>query len=482
MLKKATCAVILTMCGSSAFAQLSTQAAHQQLSYSGKQKVQVGHIDLNALLNNTSNDLIVEYNIATAKNPTAQAREQIANAKAKIQARLNQSRNLLRDYNGLPFSFHRISNRSDLVKLLNDPEVKAVYPNRTMTLNAKETLNFIGQPEAVRSGFTGQGTTVAVLDTGVNYRHADFGSCSAPGAANCKVSHSIDIAASDNSLDDNGHGSNVSGISSAVAPGAKIVSLDVFTYNFFARKHSASDNDLISAVNWVINNAKTLNIKSANLSLGYGNRHNTACSGALGTPFQNLRNAGVIPVVASGNESYTNGISYPACLSGAVAVGAVHDANIGRYQTSTCTDATTAADKVTCFSNSGSLLTLLAPGVNVTAGGYTQSGTSQAAPHVAGAIAVLRADNTFAQETITQTIDRLINTGKKATDHRNGLTTPRLDLAAALNGASSVPPVVTPPVVTPPVVTPPVVTPPVVTPPPSKRTCTNYIFFTICSG
>ena len=72
-----------------------------------------------------------------------------------------------------------------------------------------------------------------------------------------------------------------------------------------------------------------------------------------------------------------------------------------------CSDPTTAADKVACFSNGGSLVTLLAPGAMITAGGYTMGGTSQATPHVAGAIALLRANRVSPTESIDQTISRL---------------------------------------------------------------------------
>ncbi|MCG3024146.1 S8 family serine peptidase, partial [Escherichia coli] len=88
--------------------------------------------------------------------------------------------------------------------------------------------------------------------------------------------------------------------------------------------------------------------------------------------------AGVLPVVAAGNSAKSNAISYPACLQGAVSVGAVYDSNIGRVMYSSCTDSSSYADKVACFSNSSANLTLLAPGVRISGGGIVMSGTSQA--------------------------------------------------------------------------------------------------------
>jgi len=487
MYKKLILSTCLGLCfGTSTYAQINPNAASVKLTTVAKQKVQKGGINLTALLNNNANDLIVEYELnPSSTQNAAQVREYYKQQKQKIQANLKRTGGfeLLREYTGLPISFHRIQNRDTLVQLLNDPNVKAVYPNRTMTVNASSNLNFIGQPNAQASGFLGENTTVVVIDTGLNYRHKDFGSCTAPGvpASTCRVSHTVEIAQDDRQLDSTGHGSNVSGIVAAVAPAAKLVGIDVFQKNWLGRE-LASDNDLTSAVNWAINNAKTLNIKSVNMSLGFGNQFNGYCTGALQIPFDNLRNAGVVPVVASGNEAYTGGISYPACLKGAVSVGAVYDSNIGQASTPVCTDKTTFSDKVTCFSNSSSLLSLLAPGANITAGGYTMSGTSMAAPHVAGALAVLGA--ALPDASIDDLISRLKNSGTLVTDSRNNIKTPRLNLEEALKGLNaSQPPVVRPPVVTPPVVTPPVVKPPVLVPQPNCRTV--YFFFlpiTTCSA
>jgi hypothetical protein len=63
----------------------------------------------------------------------------------------------------------------------------------------------------------------------VNYKHSDFG-CTAINtpAASCRVVYAFDSAPDDGSLDDNGHGSNVSGIVSKVATKTKIIGIDTF--------------------------------------------------------------------------------------------------------------------------------------------------------------------------------------------------------------------------------------------------------------
>ncbi|SSV32615.1 S8 family peptidase [Acinetobacter nosocomialis] len=416
---------------------LDAKGAKQQLNQAAKQKVFQGKINLDALVTNESNDLIIEYNIPSESVATGlERRNYIAANKKNIQSRFNRGAGVqvLRDYNNLPIAFYRISNKEALVDLLNDPNVKAVYPNRINQATTMESLPLINQPQANTKGFNGTGSSVAVLDTGVNYLHSDFG-CTAVNSpsSTCRVVYAFDSAPDDGSLDDNGHGSNVSAIVSKVATKTKIIGIDVF------RSGSAYDSDILAGINWAVNNAKTYNIKAINLSLGIpGVKYKSECSNSsYATAFANARAAGVVPVVASGNDAFPDGISSPACVAGAVRVGAVYDSNIGGVSWGNpvkCSDPTTAADKVACFSNGGSLVTLLAPGAMITAGGYTMGGTSQATPHVAGAIALLRANSVTSTETIDQTINRLKTTGKPITDSRTGLVFPRIDLLAATNG------------------------------------------------
>ncbi|MDH2593013.1 S8 family peptidase [Acinetobacter nosocomialis] len=416
---------------------LDAKGAKQQLNQAAKQKVFQGKINLDALVTNESNDLIVEYNIPSESVATGlERRNYIAANKKNIQSRFDRGVGVqvLRDYNNLPIAFYRISNKEALVDLLNDPNVKAVYPNRINQATTMESLPLINQPQANTKGFNGTGSSVAVLDTGVNYLHSDFG-CTAVNSpsSTCRVVYAFDSAPDDGSLDDNGHGSNVSAIVSKVATKTKIIGIDVF------RSGSAYDSDILAGINWAVNNAKTYNIKAINLSLGIpGVKYKSECSNSsYATAFANARAAGVVPVVASGNDAFPDGISSPACVAGAVRVGAVYDSNIGGVSWGNpvkCSDPTTAADKVACFSNGGSLVTLLAPGAMITAGGYTMGGTSQATPHVAGAIALLRANSVTPTETIDQTINRLKTTGKPITDSRTGLVFPRIDLLAATNG------------------------------------------------
>src|SRR5262245_55946826 len=125
----------------------------------------------------------------------------------------------------------------------------------------------------------------------------------------------------------------------------------------------------------------------------------------------------------------------PACVSSALAVGAVYDANIGSHTCAGCTDSSTMPDQVTCYSDSSPELDLLAPGSSITSVQHTggtrdDCGTSMATPHAAGLAALIFS----AQPGLTaDTVEQVMRTtGVPVLDPRNGLTRPRVDAWAAI--------------------------------------------------
>lgn len=356
--------------------------------------------------------------------------QEFGKLKNRVLGRLSGAEvQVVRDFSHLPMILLRCRTPRGLSSLTVQGEILAVYENNPIELHLAESLPLVGQPQTHDYGYGGNGVSVAVIDTGVDYTRAAFGSCTAPGSpAGCRVIYSADIAAEDNSLDDYGHGTNVAGIVAGIAPETGIVALDVFNGT------SSSDALVLAAINWAIANQGTYNIVALNMSLGNGVKYTQPCSNSHTNPYvvpvADARAAGILAVASSGNNGFLDGITSPACTPGVISVGAGYDANLGGLAWSTCTDYTTAADKVTCFSNSASFLTLLAPGALINAAGITMGGTSQAAPHVAGAVAVLRSGHS--ELTVDEAMDRLTATGKLVVDQRNSIQTPRLNLYDAL--------------------------------------------------
>jgi uncharacterized repeat protein (TIGR01451 family) len=340
----------------------------------------------------------------------------------------------LRDYSHLPMAYLEVRTPLALKRLRNRPDVIALLPNQRWDLTLAESGPLISQPETVALGQDGAGTTVAVLDTGVDYTHSAFGSCTAPDTpAGCRVTTAIDFATDDGELDDNGHGTNVAAIVAGIAPESRIAALDVFDGS------SASSSDIIDAINWAISNRDTYNIVAINLSLGGHTEHSSPCDSVASNPFRspisNARDAGILTVASAGNDGFTGGLPMPACTPEAVSVGAVYDDDLGSISYGSCTDNPAQTNQVTCFSNSASYLSVLAPGAIITAGGYSLTGTSQAAPHVSALVALLK--GAHAEESADQIESRLLGSSTLITDPKSGLSYPRIEALEAVNGGTA---------------------------------------------
>ena len=130
-------------------------------------------------------------------------------------------------------------------------------------------------------------------------------------------------------------------------------------------------------------------------------------------------------------------MSAPACISTAVSVGAV---NSRAGYDNTCKNwlimGTSTVDKISCYSNSTSFLSLLAPGSQINSsipgGGFaTWNGTSMAAPHVAGAWAVYK--QKYPTASVATALAAFQQTGVSILDPRNNITKPRINLSNALS-------------------------------------------------
>jgi subtilisin family serine protease len=338
-----------------------------------------------------------------------------------------------------------LANRPDIDWITVDGKKRALEP----TAQAAQVLIHSDQVNA--SGITGDGQTIAVIDTGVDYTVSALGG---GGFPNAKVIGGRDTADNDDDpLDCEGHGTSVAAVAagpSGVAPNAKIVAIKAFpskTPTSSECDDAADDSDILAGVDWVIDHRTALGIGVINMSLGgafedvLDHGYCDADLPSYTTAFDSAVAMGITVVVASGNDGSSNTLAAPACVSSAVSVGGVYPQTAssrswlddeGGIQ---CTDAPTAPDQIICFSNSSTALSLLAPGDAWLVAAKGQglnvfSGTSAASPAVAGAVALLReAQPGLAPASLAGI---LRSTGKPITDPRNGVTTPRVDTLAAV--------------------------------------------------
>ena len=346
----------------------------------------------------------------------------------------------VQNFDHLPVAVVTVDSPAALAALAASPGVASVSLPREYRPTADVDLEVIKQPAALTAGYTGAGVNVAVIDTGVDWLRSGvgstFGNCSGgPGTGTCRIDRYVDVAGSGKrDADTGGHGTNVSGVVAKTAPGAH---LDV--YGVFPADLVASDTDILKALNDITANGVARGIRAVNMSLGDSSHQTTTCTGSTySTVFSNLRTLGILPIVSAGNSAYlsstfTPGVAEPACATGAIPVGATYpQAATGTFNwgPGQCTDTNPAADRIACFSQGGALVKLVAPGIDITAAGVNKSGTSQAAPHVAGAVADVVCANPHASG--DQIAGFLTGNGKSITDSRGTATTVRrLDIEAA---------------------------------------------------
>ncbi|HEY5611861.1 MAG TPA: S8 family serine peptidase [Thermoanaerobaculia bacterium] len=364
---------------------------------------------------------------------------------------------LLERWDAIPAIAAEIGAR-EIESLHSDPDVLKVDLDEGGSGGLAQSIPLIKGDLVRGRGFTGRGVVVAVLDTGIDTTHPDLHDaivaeqcfCRNSNGTGCCPNGLTEQSGPGAGADDHGHGTNVSGIIASsgqvapmgVAPGVKLVAVKVMDrFNSFN-----ASSQIVSGLNWLIMNRP--DVRVVNMSLGTNARYTGACDNvtaftqAFASAINTLRNRGVIVFASTGNDQSPIDIEAPACIEKTVAVAAVYDSNVGQ-STAFCTDATTAPDKVTCFSNTSATLDLLAPGAPITSsgrGGRTSTfhGTSQASPHAAAAAAVLLEINALL--TPDQIEDAIESTGIPVVDARNGLAFPRLDLDAAARLVTPPPP------------------------------------------
>ena len=298
-------------------------------------------------------------------------------------------------------------------RVADDPRVVSVTRDR-MVYTAAQTLptgiKRIGAPTTALGAAVA--ADVAVLDTGIS-AHSDL---TISGGRNCNGWGS-------SYADGNGHGTHVAGTIGAkhdtngvvgVAPGVRL-----WAGRVLSNSGSGSWSNVICGIDWARQHG---GIEVINMSLsGSGTAGSSCGSSTLRQAICNARNAGITIVVAAGNESSNASGSVPAAFPEVVTVSALADFNglPGGGASATCRS--DVDDTFANFSNYGSPVDIIAPGVCILStsrsGGFTtMSGTSMAAPHVAGAAALYKAANPGA--TPTQVQNHLTSSGNL--DWNNG--------------------------------------------------------------
>ncbi|WP_424921339.1 S8 family serine peptidase [Streptomyces sp. wa1] len=303
-----------------------------------------------------------------------------------------------------------------ITKLWLDGKVEAALKDSVPQVNA---------PQAWAEGFDGKGTTVAVLDTGIDATHPDVKD---------RITRSRSFVPGEEVVDENGHGTHVAstiagsgaasdGVNKGVAPAA-----DLIVGKVLSNEGSGADSGIIEAMEW----AKAEGADVVSMSLGSSIPDDGTDPMAQAVDALSA-DGGPLFVIAAGNAYGAGTIGSPGSAASALTIAAV-DKHDGRA----------------AFSSMGPLVRsyglkpdLSAPGVDINAaasqsvpgieGMYqSMSGTSMATPHVAGAAAVLKQRH---PEWSGQRLkDALMSSSKLLPDHtpyEQG--TGRLDVKAAVD-------------------------------------------------
>lgn len=268
--------------------------------------------------------------------------------------------------------------------LADDPQVEYVEQDAVVHAvdtqsNATWGLDRIDQRDLPLSGdytFANDGSNVHayIIDTGIRTTHDDFGG---------RAQHGFDAVDDDNDATDcNGHGTHVAGTVGGaewgVAKGVTLVAVRVLDC-----EGSGTISGVVAGVDWVTANAQLPAV--ANMSLGGGS------SSTLDDAVRNSIASGVTYAVAAGNGDF---IGRPQDACDGSPSGVTEAITVG---------ATDENDDEASFSNFGTCVDILAPGVSVTSAWHdsdtatnTISGTSMASPHVAGGAALYLHANTTA--------------------------------------------------------------------------------------
>ncbi|MGJ8670021.1 MAG: S8 family serine peptidase [Oceanococcus sp.] len=290
---------------------------------------------------------------------------------------------LLNQYDTVLFGFAASMSAEQAELLSLNPLIRAIEQDRLVVANASQSnatwgidridqINLPLDSTYNHVDGAGAGAHVYIIDTGINPNHVEF--AGRLGASQNFVAGAVLFGSADpDDWDDcNGHGTHVASTTAGNTWGVA-KQATIHTVRVLDCLGSGSGSAIIAGMEWVADNAEFPAV--ANMSLGTVNGRSSAQEEAA----RNLYNAGVLPVVAAGNDSTDACTTSPSAEPLALTI-ASSDKN----------------DLQSSFSNHGLCVDVFAPGSDITAAHYNNntgsqvmSGTSMASPHAAGVAAVL---------------------------------------------------------------------------------------------
>ena len=279
-----------------------------------------------------------------------------------------------------------------------DPSI-SVYPDSTVHAFVNYDIRQVGadqmwtQTDSNGQSVTGHGIVVAVIDTGIDYTHPDLGGGFGPSY---KVIGGFDFVNNDSDpMDDNGHGTHVSGIIGANGGTFKGIAPDVklLAYKALGSDGYGKSSDVLAAIDRAMDpngdGSTSDHVAVISMSLGGpGDEDDPLCQAV-----DDAVDAGVVVVTAAGNDGPSMGtVGSPGSAPEAITVGAVDGTGKLADFSSRGTGSIDDIKPEVCAP--GVLITSTVPlSASVPLGsntGYRMlSGTSMAAPHVSGAAALI---------------------------------------------------------------------------------------------
>ncbi len=246
------------------------------------------------------------------------------------RARATASFQLYRDLDVVEGDSLKIT-AAELLKLLRSQEISFVAADAPMQVTASgsgsagtaavdsalATLypNVVGAPAAWARGLRGEGLGIAVVDSGAT-QHADLGTRLVTVPFGTQTTAPPDTVGHGTFVSAVAGGSSADGRYKGIAPGATIYSLNV------SRSDGVYTSDVIAALDWVLANGRTHNIRVVNLSLNEA-VESSYLTNMLDTAVERLWHNGIVVVVSSGNRGPDSASHAPANDPFAITVGAL---------------------------------------------------------------------------------------------------------------------------------------------------------------